>query len=138
MSGTYRVAATLAVAGTLAAFTLTHAVAQPAANTPSNPPPPAANQNAANQNDAPPELDQYCRHRAADQSGYRPGSSGSAQAYGSAYYACMDSAANMPPPPPGYYGAPYPYPYPYPYYGPYYGPAFGFRFGFGGWHGRWR
>jgi len=63
--------------------------------------------------------------------------------YGSAYYSCMDDAANAPPPPPyGYYGAPYPYypySYPYPYYGypPYYGgPAIGLSFGFGGWRGR--
>lgn len=121
------------------------AIAQPAGNAGNSLAPPAS---AAKQNNPPPpSLDQYCRRQAADQTGYRAGNagSGSEQAYGSAYYACMDSAANTPPtgnypPPPGYYPPSYPYPYPYPYYyGPYYGgPAIGLSFGFGGWHGRWR
>jgi hypothetical protein len=101
----------------------------------------AALSNPGNQNGAPPpSRDEYCREQAADQTGYRPGgNSDSERAYGSAYYACMDTADNAPPPP-GYYPPPYPYPYPYPYYygyGPYYGgPAIGLRFGFGGgWRG---
>jgi hypothetical protein len=118
--------------------------AQPAGNAA----PPAY---APNPNAPPPDLDQQCRRQAAQQTGYGSGSgSGSERAYGSAYYACMDSADNAPPPPgygppppgygpppPGYYGAPYPYPYPYSYYGPYYGsPAIGLSFGFGGRGGR--
>jgi hypothetical protein len=97
-----------------------------------------------------PSRDLQCRRQAASQTGYRADGSGNAseEAYGSAYYDCMDTASNAPPRPRRYYDeddgpypypAPYPYPYPYPYYGgpyyggPYYGgPAIGLSFGFGG------
>jgi len=128
------------VAATVVALMLANAavVAQPVGSGENNAAPPP---NVANRNNAPPpNLDLYCRRQAADQTGYRPDAgSGSEQAYGSAYYACMDSASNAPPPPPRYSGGPYPYPYPYPnpypypyYYGPYWGgPAIGLSFGFG-------
>jgi hypothetical protein len=133
---------TRTIMATLIGLMLTNgaAIAQPTGDAAGNATPPSS---AANQNKPPPlSLDQYCRRQAEDQTGYGAGNanSGSQQAYGSAYNACMESAANARPP--AYYGgpAPYPYPYPYPYYyGPYYGgPAIGLSFGFGGWHGRWR
>src|ERR1700689_1371293 len=82
------------------------AIAQPTRSAAGNG---AAPSNAASQNNAPPpDLDQYCRRQASDQSGYRAGSTNSdaQQEYGSAYYACMDSAANAPRPLLAYYGNP--------------------------------